>query len=175
MGDWLTRLDLRRVNLFCQDWGGLIGLRLVAAQAERFARVIAANTGLPDGAGLPAESAPALHTLYAGLPVVSAAELGARFRDKSGPPGFLFWREHCAESPDFGVGAVMDVAGGRPLPAAVRAAYEAPFPDTRFLAGARRFPSLVPVTRRSRPIARPGRGSPPSIGPSSRRSATAIR
>lgn len=42
-------LDLRDVTLVCQDWGGLIGLRLVAENADRFARVCAANTGLPDG------------------------------------------------------------------------------------------------------------------------------
>ena len=42
-------LDLRDVTLVCQDWGGLIGLRLVAEQPDRFARVCAANTGLPDG------------------------------------------------------------------------------------------------------------------------------
>lgn len=37
------------ITLVCQDWGGLIGLRLVAEHPERFARVVAANTGLPDG------------------------------------------------------------------------------------------------------------------------------
>jgi haloalkane dehalogenase len=142
---WLEGLDLRDVNLFCQDWGGLIGLRLVAAYPERFARVVAANTGLPDGAGVPAEAAAAMHALYDGLPVVAASELGARFRDKQGPPGFLFWRKYCAESPDFSVGDVMQTVGGGAMSAAVRAAYEAPFPDPRYLAGARKFPSLVPV------------------------------
>jgi haloalkane dehalogenase len=43
------RLDLRDVTLLGQDWGGLIGLRLVAENPDRFARVVAANTGLPDG------------------------------------------------------------------------------------------------------------------------------
>jgi haloalkane dehalogenase len=42
-------LDLRDVTLVGQDWGGLIGLRLVAANPSRFARVVAANTGLPTG------------------------------------------------------------------------------------------------------------------------------
>jgi haloalkane dehalogenase len=42
-------LDLRDVTLLGQDWGGLIGLRLVAENRDRFARVVAANTGLPDG------------------------------------------------------------------------------------------------------------------------------
>ena len=42
-------LDLTGVTLVGQDWGGLIGLRLVAEHPERFARVVAANTGLPTG------------------------------------------------------------------------------------------------------------------------------
>lgn len=42
-------LDLRDVTLVGQDWGGLIGLRLVAEHPERFARVVAANTGMPTG------------------------------------------------------------------------------------------------------------------------------
>lgn len=51
---WLTSLlfgalDLRDITLVCQDWGGLLGLRLVAAEPERFARVVAANTFLPTG------------------------------------------------------------------------------------------------------------------------------
>jgi haloalkane dehalogenase len=42
-------LDLRDVTLVGQDWGGLIGLRLAAEHPERFARIVAANTGLPTG------------------------------------------------------------------------------------------------------------------------------
>ena len=42
-------LDLADVTLFCQDWGGLIGLRVAAESPDRFARIAAANTGLPDG------------------------------------------------------------------------------------------------------------------------------
>ena len=42
-------LDLRDITFFGQDWGGLVGLRLVAAEPDRFARVVVANTGLPTG------------------------------------------------------------------------------------------------------------------------------
>ena len=49
-------LDLSGVTLVCQDWGGLIGLRLVAEQADRFDRVVAANTFLPTGDGTPSEA-----------------------------------------------------------------------------------------------------------------------
>ncbi len=45
----LDHLDLRDVTLVGQDWGGLIGLRLVAEHPDRFSRVVAANTGLPTG------------------------------------------------------------------------------------------------------------------------------
>jgi haloalkane dehalogenase len=45
----LDVLDLHDITLVGQDWGGLIGLRLVAENPDRFARVVAANTGLPTG------------------------------------------------------------------------------------------------------------------------------
>jgi haloalkane dehalogenase len=52
--DWMRshvfgELDLSGITLVCQDWGGLIGLRLVAEHPDRFARVVAANTFLPTG------------------------------------------------------------------------------------------------------------------------------
>ena len=52
--DWMRTLafdvlDLHDVTLVGQDWGGLIGLRLAADHPERFARIVAANTGLPTG------------------------------------------------------------------------------------------------------------------------------
>jgi haloalkane dehalogenase len=52
--EWLRsvlvdELDLREIVLVCQDWGGLLGLRLLAEHPDRFSRVVAANTGLPDG------------------------------------------------------------------------------------------------------------------------------
>ena len=49
LSQWFTGMDLQDVTLFCQDWGGLLGLRLVAAFPDRFAGVVVANTGLPIG------------------------------------------------------------------------------------------------------------------------------
>ena len=58
--DWLKAflegLNLTNVTLFCQDWGGLLGLRAAAEQPERFTRVIAANTFLPTGDIEPGEA-----------------------------------------------------------------------------------------------------------------------
>jgi haloalkane dehalogenase len=50
------RLGLTGVTLVCQDWGGLIGLRLVGEHPDRFARVVAANTFLPTGDSHPGDA-----------------------------------------------------------------------------------------------------------------------
>lgn len=49
MQSWLEKIGLNNITLVCQDWGGLIGLRLVANNPDLFARVVVANTGLPTG------------------------------------------------------------------------------------------------------------------------------
>ena len=114
MSDWLTAMDLRDITLFCQDWGGLIGLRLVAAYPERFAAVVAGNTGLPTGTGL--------------------------------TDGFKTWLEFSQNAPDLPIGFLVNAGSGRQLSEAEIAAYDAPFPDDAYKAGARIFPALVPVT-----------------------------
>ncbi|MHA1534104.1 MAG: haloalkane dehalogenase [Promethearchaeota archaeon] len=49
MTKWLKLLDLRKVTLFCQDWGSLIGLRLAIENQDRFNRIVLSNGGLPTG------------------------------------------------------------------------------------------------------------------------------
>jgi len=114
MSDWLTALDLKDITLFCQDWGGLIGLRLVATFPERFARVVVANTGLPVGTGW--------------------------------SEGFKTWLEMSQSIPVFPAGRIVSMGSGRDLSDEEVAAYDAPFPDETYKAGARAFPPLVPVT-----------------------------
>jgi haloalkane dehalogenase len=114
MSDWLAATSLTDITLFCQDWGGLIGLRLVAAFPEKFARLVVANTGLPTGEGF------------------SAA--------------FQQWLEFSQSIPVLPVGQIVSMGCKRSLSDAEKAAYDAPFPDESFKAGARRFPALVPIT-----------------------------
>lgn len=58
--DWMRsvvlQLDLTSITLVCQDWGGLIGLRIAAEESPRFARIVAANTMLPTGEHAPGEA-----------------------------------------------------------------------------------------------------------------------
>ena len=52
LSQWLVGEDLERITLFCQDWGGTAGLNLLPLHGERFDRVVASNTGLPEGKGM---------------------------------------------------------------------------------------------------------------------------
>lgn len=111
----VDRLDLRGITFFGQDWGGLIGLRLVAADPDRFARVVIGNTGLPTGDNRPS-------------------------------PAFLAWQRYSQTVEDFRVGGIVNGGCQRELDPSEVAAYDAPFPDDRFKAGARIFPTLVPTS-----------------------------
>jgi len=115
MAAFLDRLDLKEVTLLCQDWGGLIGLRLAAEHPERFARVVAANTFLPTG-------------------------------DRTPGDAFFAWRKFSQEVPEFPTARIIQTGCATALSAEVLAAYDAPFPDERYKAGARQFPLLVPVS-----------------------------
>ena len=151
MSDWLVQLDLSDITVFLQDWGSLIGLRLVAAFPERFARVVLANGGLPAGP-IPEEFAGPVREAYKTLPVVKAVDLDACFRGtyEGGPPGvpgFLYWRKFCAEGAEIlRPGDAIDCIGeASSLADDEKEAFNAPYPDESYAQGARRFPSLVPL------------------------------
>ncbi|MEP4051487.1 MAG: haloalkane dehalogenase [Litorimonas sp.] len=114
MQDWLDQMNVSDAVLFCQDWGGLIGLRLVADNPDRFAAVMAGNTGLPVGKGTPSEA-------------------------------FLKWQEFSQTIPVFPTGQILQGATVRDLTPDEVAAYDAPYPDETYKAGARIFPALVPT------------------------------
>lgn len=110
----IEQLDLRGINLVCQDWGGLIGLRLAAENEQRFARIVAANTGLPTG-------------------------------DQPMSEAFYRWQQFSQTAPAFDIGRVIKNGCATQLSDEVVAAYNAPFPDDSYKAGARQFPTLVPT------------------------------
>jgi len=111
----VEQLGLRDVTLVCQDWGSLIGLRLVGEHPDRFARVVVGNGGMPTG-------------------------------DQQMPEAFLAWRKYSQETSDFDIGRIVTRSCVTALPPDVIAAYDAPFPDDSYKAGARQFPALVPAS-----------------------------
>lgn len=115
MTAFVESLDLREITLVCQDWGGLIGLRMAAEHPNRFARIVAANTFLPTGDQKPSE-------------------------------GFLRWQQYSQTVENFHVGGIIKGGCVTELAPEVIEAYNAPFPDDAYKAGARQFPMLVPTT-----------------------------
>jgi haloalkane dehalogenase len=110
---FISALKLESITLVCQDWGGLIGLRVAAEHPHRFARIVAANTGLPTG-------------------------------DHPMTDAFMRWQQYSQTTPNFHAGGIVKGACQTELSPKVIAAYDAPFPDDRYKAGARAFPALVP-------------------------------
>lgn len=133
IGSVLTQLQLKNITLICQDWGGLIGLRLVAERSEDFARVVAANTMLP---AFPMKN-PALK------PVFSA------WKKLRATVGFGAWYSFSQLYPSWTAGFVLQMGTALKMSPAVKAAYNAPYPTQEYMAGARVFPRLVPSDMRN--------------------------
>lgn len=116
---FLEALDLQRLTLVVQDWGGLIGLTAASQNAERVERLVIMNTGLPCG-------------------------------EEPLPEAFHDWRR-AAERLHTRLPVGRVIRGGMANPKLVGddviAAYEAPFPDATYKAGAAVWPLLVPVQR----------------------------
>lgn len=135
--DWIhsaiTRLDLTDITLVVQDWGGPIGLSVLAREPDRFARVLATNT--------------ILHTCDPGLagklewPHHAAGDGQVVLQET-----LLDYVAYYQRSPELVPSFFLEAVAG-PLSPDVRAAYDAPFPDRSFTAGLRQMTALIPLTR----------------------------
>jgi haloalkane dehalogenase len=114
---FIKAMNLEQITVVVQDWGGLIGLAAVAHMPEHFDRLVIMNTGLPTGKGKPSEA-------------------------------FLAWRSYAETHPDMQIG--QSILGGIAHPERITkdivGAYEAPFPDVKYKAGAAVWPLLVPIS-----------------------------
>jgi haloalkane dehalogenase len=133
--DWIrqfvSELDLKNITLFCQDWGSLIGLRIVAGAPDRFARVVAGNAALPAGRGDDG-------VVIGGQWTQPDPNAKLRFEE-----GFMGWLKYSQTVPEFDCGIVLQAATVCTLTEAELDAYRAPFPDERYAAGPRVMPTLV--------------------------------
>ena len=135
MRKFVVALDLREATFFGQDWGGLIGLRVVAAEPDRFARVVVSNTALASAGGLGGKLGyPAFKALVWWLSPLSLEDIRTDLT-------FPRWVAYSQSVQDLPVGEVMDILGQGRYPIE---AYEAPFPEQRYKAAAQIMPYLVP-------------------------------
>ncbi len=146
---WLRQNDVRDATLVAQDWGGLIGLRMVAENPDRFARVVVSNTALPAPQDVPHAQADALREFRRTLPTPTMQEMARALANPDpAAPGrsFAYWQKWTWETEDIPVGLlVAGVVDGRTLSPAEISAYDAPFPDASYKMGPRAMPSQVPT------------------------------
>ena len=124
--EWLLRcvrlLDLRNCTLVLHDWGGLVGLRLVADEAARIDRLVIMDTSLNTG--------------------------DERIRGQGSERywrAFAAWREFTLRTPEIRFGPMIHHETAKGISPEVAAAYDAPYPDDRYKAGPRINDWLYPL------------------------------
>ena len=141
MTQLIVELDLKNITAHVHDWGGLVGLRVVAEEPGRFSRIIASNTSLiAPGRGFFRDL-----MSFISYPLF---KLGIWFQGPAtweefiGGDGFTGWIRYSRYTDNIDVGGVMQTLGN--VSEAERAGYEAPYPNATYKAGAQIFPYLIP-------------------------------
>jgi len=136
----IQKLELTNITAFVQDWGSLIGTRLVGENPDLFARLVLANGDLPL---LTEETNP----FYIPNPVVVNPKVStfkdiAKYWLKGMPDMFQAWILYCLQHTGSFIGAIMQQSTENTLTDAEMAAYDAPFPSFIYMAGPRTLPSM---------------------------------
>lgn len=138
MSGFVDAVELEGATLFAQDWGGLIGLRVVEQRPDRIARIMLSNTTLPAARGVQG---------WLGYPLFRAAvwaEGDVQEIDFGGGEfSFTNWVAYARTSENFDFSVLFQNGTSRELSDTELAGYAAPFPTEKTMAGVRMFPSLV--------------------------------
>lgn len=138
MSNLVAQLKLDNVTLFAQDWGGLIGLRVVAKCQNQFARIMLSNTTLPAAKGLRA---------YLGYSIfkLSVWREGQveQLTAQEGAFKFTSWVAYAKTTSHFEFPLLFQRATTRVMSKEELQGYAAPFPNNDYLAGVRKFPAMV--------------------------------
>ena len=150
MSELIRELDLKNMTAHVHDWGGLVGLRVVAEEPERFSRIIASNTGLiAPGRGFIND----IRGFFLG-PIFKLTiwlQGPVTWEEFIGGSGFTNWIRYSRYSDNIDVGGVMQTLGT--VDDEERLGYEAPYPNASYKAGAQIFPYLIPSELRKNEMA----------------------
>ncbi len=171
MTDWLKTNDFKNISFFGQDWGGLIGLRMVANEPDRFNKVAMGNTGLPYNPDVPFDVVDKVNSFRESnlklTPVTMFKQVRQMDSKKTHPAlKFMYWQKFCWETVDLPIGFLMEQSMGKPstiqrllylafvnlgisnyfpFKSQLAKAYDAPFPNDKYKMGPRAMPSHVPT------------------------------
>ena len=153
MKELVVRLDLKNATHFGQDWGGLVGLRVVAEMPDRFARVVVSNTGMVASEGIRAWLTKRMMQLtvwWNGPITFEELKKAAQEALNSGNPSdgvsmFTKWIAYSYYSENMDIVGIIENFGGLNLTEEERRGYEAPYPTGKYKAGAHVWPYLIPT------------------------------
>ncbi len=148
---FIEALELRDINLFVQDWGSVVGLRVAGLHPAWFARIAVGDGALPvfpAGVQLfpPVEDPDAIADLpapYAGIPPQQQPFYDGCDLLQPTNQDFGEWIEYAMTGESFRPSETLEAMTWFDLPADEEAAYDAPFPSRIYMAGPRVFPSLI--------------------------------
>ena len=173
MNQWLIKNNLKNLTFFGQDWGGLIGLRMVADNPEKFIKISMGNTGLPHSPETPTDVLDKIKEFRDSklklTPMSMAKEVSKMDSKKTHPAlKFMYWQKFCWDTKDLPVGLVSSTMMERlsntklsmhyvmhnlglskisPFMSDLMKAFEAPFPSPKYKMGCRAMPSHVPIVK----------------------------
>ena len=175
MNSWLVANDLKHLTLFGQDWGGLIGLRMVVDNPDRFDRVAIGNTGLPCNPDVPEDIVNQVLSFRKSKEKVSFFKMIRKLKSMNGFSGhdphlgirmFAYWQKYTWDTINVPSGIIASFMMERRNPiltlinflaiklgfgtsalvsSKLSLAYESPYPDATYKMAVRAMPSQVPL------------------------------
>ena len=171
MNEWMINNNLKNLTFFGQDWGGLIGLRMIADNPDRFNKVSIGNTGLPYSPNTSDDVIQQVNEFRQSklklTPMSMAKQIKQMDSGKTHPAlKFMYWQKFCWDTKNLPVGLinsimmeksskigtsinyimhVLGMAKLSPYFSDLMRAYEAPFPNYTYKMGCRAMPSHVPI------------------------------
>ena len=155
MKELIKRLDLKNATHFGQDWGGLVGLRVVAEMPNRFSQVVVSNTGMVSREGISAWFMQRLVELtvwwngpitYKELILAAQESMNTDSPTPSSATSmFSKWMAYSYYSEDMDIVGIIENFGQLNLSEEEKRAYEAPYPSGKYKAGAHVWPYLIPT------------------------------
>ena len=154
MKELVQKLNLKNVTFFGQDWGGLVGLRVVAELPDRFSHVVVSNTGMVARSGLTAwlfEKFIQLRVWWIGpisfdeLMEAAVEALNGNPSTSAGISMFTKWMAYSYYAEDMDIVGIIRNFGNIDLSEEEAYAYEAPYPSGLYKAGAHVWPYLIPT------------------------------
>lgn len=137
MTSFVRQLGIRNAAAYMQDWGGMIGLRVLAQEPEWLDRLVVSNTALAEMSGLEKFMVPKVlkvMAFMAGKPDIEKLSSNINYGN---------WAGYFRHAQKLDIGQVLQSLTTRELSEDEKAAYNAPFPTADYYAAPRKMPEIV--------------------------------